>query len=192
MRGDELDTSRRNVVRAVGGLAAAGLAGCTARGARQGERTTTDQPDQVNYAEIAFSDQRTDGTTVTVDRTYLQHDGFVTIHTWDLITEQDGAGTIIGVSELLEAGDDGEGQEYLDVTVELFDPDTGFSEEFEGRERLRQSQTLIAVPHRDMDYSGDFNFTSDPHVDIPFTEGSRIRNDLPVDGAVNDEAEVQL
>jgi hypothetical protein len=45
------------------------------------------------------------------------------------------------VSDLLEAGENGEGKEYLDETVELFNPDTGFSEEFEGRERLRQSQT---------------------------------------------------
>jgi hypothetical protein len=41
-----------------------------------------------------------------------------------------------------------------------------------------------------MDGSGDFNFTTEPHVDVPFTKGSRIRTDLPVDDAVNDEARV--
>jgi hypothetical protein len=167
----------------IGGLAVAGLAGCTVRGA---------QAEQNNYAEIAFSDQVSDGTSVTIDRVYVEQDGFITLHTWELITQQDGAGTIIGVSGLLEAGENGEGKEYLDETVELFNPDTGFSEEFEGRERLRRSQTLIAVPHRDIDRSGDFNFTTEPHVDVPFTKGSRIRTDLPVDDAVNDEAYVTL
>ena len=188
----EFNISRRNVVQTFGGIGLAALAGCTAQATRTQETATDSQPDQNNYAEVAFSDQRTDGTTVTVDRAYLEHDGFVTIHKWELVTQQNGAGTIIGVSELLEAGDDGEGKEYLDMTVELFDPDTGFSQEYEGQERLRESQTLVAVPHRDMDYSGEFNFTEDPHVDVPFTEGSRIRTDLPVDGAVNDEADVRL
>jgi len=182
IRGDT-DISRRNVLGGIGSLALAGLAGCTVRGA---------QAEQNNYAEIAFSDQESDGTSVTVDRVYLEQDGFVTLHTWELITQQDGAGTIVGVSGLLEAGENGEGKEYLHETVELFDPDAGFSKEFEGRDRLRQSQPLVAVPHRDMDGSGEFNFTTDPHVDVPFTEGSRIRTDLPVDGAVNDEAKVNL
>lgn len=179
--------SRRDVLAGAGGLTVAGLAGCTVRASHEEESSG-----QNNYAEIAFSDQESDGTSVTVDRTYVEQDGFITIHTWDLVTQQDGAGTIIGSSRLLEAGENGEGREYLNETVELFDSDTGFSSEFEGRSRLRKSQTLIAVPHRDMDHSGDFNFTADPHVDIPFTKGSRIRTDLPVDGAVNDEADVSL
>jgi hypothetical protein len=186
MTRDDTTVSRRGVLGCIGGLTVAGLAGCTARGSQ------AETAEQNNYAEIAFSDQKSDGTSVTVDRVYLEHDGFITVHTWDLITQQDGAGTIIGVSRLLEAGENGEGREYLNETVEVFDSETGFSEEFEGRERLRRSQTLIAVPHRDMDYSGDFNFTTEPHVDIPFTEGSRIRADLPVDNAVNDEARVTL
>lgn len=150
------------------------------------------EPDQNNYAEIEFNDQESDGTSVTVDRTYVEHDGFITIHTWDLITEQDGPGTIIGVSRLLEAGENGEGREYVDETVELFDPVTGISEEFEGQERLRESQPLVAVPHRDMAHSGEFDFTTDPHVDIPFTNGNRTRSDLPVEDAVNDVADVTV
>ena len=174
---------RRNVLTAAAsGLAVVGLTGFVA-GAREDE-----SGGQNNYAEIAFSDQTTDGTYVTVDRTYVEHDGFITIHTWDLITQQDGPGTIVGVSELLEAGKDGEGREYIDKRVELFDPDTGFSAEFEGQDRLEEDQPLVAVPHRDMEHTGEFDFTTDPHVDVPHTEGSKMRTDLPVDDAVNDEA----
>lgn len=166
----------------------AGLAGGTAIGASSEE----DESEQNNYAEIAFRQQTIDGTSLVIDRTYVEHDGFITIHTWDLVTEQDGAGTIIGASRLLEAGEDGEGKEYKNEEVPLFDSGTGFSSEFEGRHRLWGNQTLIAVPHRDINRNGKFDFTTEPHVDIPFTEGSRMRGDLPVDGAVNDEAHVTV
>lgn len=176
------------MLQGVGGLAAAGLAGGTAIGASSEEESA----EQNNYAEIAFRQQTIDGTSLVIDRTYVEHDGFITIHTWDLVAEQDGAGTIIGVSRLLEAGEDGEGQEYKNEEVALFDTGTGFSGEFEGRKRLWKDQTLIAVPHRDINGNGEFDFTTEPHVDIPFTSGSRIREDLPVDGAVNDEARVTV
>jgi hypothetical protein len=173
---------RRDVLGGIGGLSVAGVVGGT------GFASHEDESGQQNFAEIAFTDQRTDGTTVTVDRTYLEQDGFITIHTWDLVTQQDGAGTIIGASRLLEAGENGEGKEYLDETVELFNADTGVLPEIAEQERLKKSQTLIAVPHRDMNHSGEFEAS----VDVPFSEGSRIRTDLPAEGAVNDVANVNL
>jgi hypothetical protein len=180
--------SRRRVLQGLGGLAVGGLAAGTTIGASSDEQPN----EQRNYAEIAFRQQTIDGTSLTVDRTYVEHDGFITIHTWNLVAEQNGAGTIIGVSGLLEAGENGEGREYRDQEIALFDGGTGFSSEFEGRVRLWDDQTLIAVPHRDINGNGEFDFTTEPHVDIPFTNGSRMRGDLPVDGAVNDQAQVTV
>jgi hypothetical protein len=172
---------RRDVLGGIGGLTVAGLVSGT-------DVASHDETSgQRNFAEIAFSDQQSDGTSVTVDRTYLEQDGFITIHTWDLVTQQDGAGSLIGASRMLEA-EDGKGKEYLDETVELFDADTGVLPEVAEQEQLEEDQTLIAVPHRDMDHSGEF----DSSVDIPFSKGSRIRTDLPADGGVNDVADVRL
>lgn len=139
---------------------------------------------QENYAEITFDDQKSDGSTVTVERLDIAADGFITIHTWDLIAEQDGPNTIAGVSELLEAGS------YVDVDVRLFDDGTGYSDVFDQDRLSNGRHRLIAVPHRDIEHTGSFDFTSAPHKDIPFTRGTRVREDLPVDGAVNDEAVV--
>lgn len=133
-----------------------------------------------------------DGTALVIDRTYVEHDGFITIHTCDLVAEQDGAGTIIGVSRVLEAGQEGERSESRDEPVALFDSGPSFSSEFEGRNRLWDDQTLIAVPHRDVNRNGEFDFTTEPHVDMPFTGRSRVREDRPVDGAVNDETRVTV
>ncbi|WP_144796610.1 DUF7282 domain-containing protein [Halorubrum depositum] len=174
--------SRRDVLGGIGGLTVAGLVSGTDFASHE------EGSGEKNFAEIAFSDQRSDGTSVTVDRTYVEQDGFITIHTWDLVTQQDGAGSLIGASRLLEAGENGEGKEHLDETVELFDADTGVLPEVAEQERLTESQTLIAVPHRDMDHSEKF----DSSVDVPFSEGSRLRTDLPADGAVNDVADVSL
>lgn len=141
---------------------------------------------QENYAEIEFTDQETGGATVRVDRTLVETDGFITIHTWDLIENQDGPGTIVGVSELLEPG------EHLNVPVPLFHDGTGYSPEFEGQRRLERNQRLVAVPHRDMEHTGGFEFAHGEHTDIPFTNGPQTNTNLPVDGAVNDVATVTV
>lgn len=172
---------RRDVLGGIGGLTVAGLVSGT-------DFASHEETGQKDFAEIAFSDQQSDGTSITVDRTHVEQDGFITIHTWDLVTQQDGAGSLIGASRLLEAGESGEGETYLDETVELFDADTGVLPEVAEQGQLEEDQTLIAVPHRDMDHSGEF----DSSVDVPFSGGSRIRTDLPADGAVNDVADVRL
>jgi len=141
---------------------------------------------QENYAEIEVHGQRTGGTTVRVARTYVEAEGFITIHTMDLIDEQDGPGTIVGVSRPLEPG------EHLDEVVKLFHGSTGYSPGFEGQNRLERDQKLVAVPHRDMNHTGEFEFTGGHPVDIPFTDGPQTETTLPVDGAVNDTATVTV
>lgn len=174
---------RRTALRTVAGALAVGggLGGATAAVAAEGE----EDEEWENYAEIEFNNQRSDGTSVEVAELYTEMGGFITIHTWDLIQEQDGAGTIVGVSEYLPPG------EYENETVDLFAEGTGFSPEFSGQTRLEHGQRLVAVPHRDLNRTGEFEFTEEGH-DKPFTNGSRTRTDLPVDGAVNDVAAVAV
>lgn len=169
---------RRSTLRTVAGVLAFGAGVGAINGASAAHET--------NYAEIEFDDQRTGGATVIVDRLLIEADGFITIHHWDLIAEQNGPDTIIGVSRPLEPG------EYTNVPVRLFNSHFGFSPQYAGRKRLHEDQTLIAVPHRDIEHTGEFDFTSRPHVDIPFTNGAQAREDLPVDGAVNDVAHVEV
>lgn len=162
------------------------FAGALTLGVGLGSVQTVSAEDQSNYAEIEFDDQQSGGATVRVARTLVEADGFITIHTWDLIAEQNGPDTICGVSGSLEPG------EYFDVPVRLFHPRTGYSDAFGDQKRLEESQRLVAVPHRDMNHSGAFEFTEAPHTDVPFTNGPEARTDLPVDDAVNDVASVSV
>ncbi|MEF8861305.1 MAG: hypothetical protein V5A29_15825 [Haloarculaceae archaeon] len=178
-------SSRRTALRTIGGVVAFGVglggAGSAAANHEVGH--------QENYAEIEFNPQRTTGGSVRVARYVSKGDGFITIHTWDLIDDQNGPDTICGVSGFFGPG------EYSNVTVELFDEGSGYSPAFGDRARLKEDQRLVAVPHRDMNHNGSFDFVTaenPAHADIPFTNGTRARDDLPVDGAVNDWAEVKL
>lgn len=169
---------RRTAIRALGGALTLGVG--------IGSIQTVSADHQTNYAEIEFHDQRSGGATVQVARTLIEAEGFITIHTWDLIEEQDGPNTICGVSKHLDPG------EYSNIPVRLFHRSRGYSESFGNQKRLGESQRLIAVPHRDMNHSGEFEFTKAPHTDVPFTNGPEARTDLPVDGAVNDVAAVTV
>lgn len=152
------------------------------------------------WASVRFDDQSTDGWLLWITRTRLGVDGFMTVHTWDLIDEQDGPNTIIGISPPLEPGT------HVDVPVVLFHSGLGYSEAetadddgFYDADRLhdilddgQDEIDLIAVPHRDMNHSGLFEFTGEEPVDIPFQNGPRVEEDLPVDDAVNDVATVTV
>jgi hypothetical protein len=161
--------------------AAAGVSALTLGGAG-----TATADHEENYAEIEFHDQATAGSVVYIARLLLNADGFITIHHMDLINDQDGPNTILGVSEPLGPG------EYHTVPVQLFNPTTGFSEPYEGLSRIYSTQDLVAVPHRDMNHNGEFDFTVEPHTDVPFTNGPSERDDLPVDNAVNSLARVTV
>jgi len=135
---------------------------CTVHPSMEGSIAVADAQDDV--ATVSFSDQSTDGTSVTVDSTTLPAGGFVTIHDSSLL---DGATipSVVGVSGYLEAG------EYEDLTVELDDP-------------LVEGDTLIAMPHRDTNDSETYDFVeSEGGEDGPYTADG---------GAVTDAAEVQI
>lgn len=76
------------------------------------------------------------------------------------------------------------------MDVPLFHGGTGYSDVFDQDQLDNARHRLVAVPHRDMDHTGEFDFVSTPHRDVPFTNGTQTRTDLPVDGAVNDVARV--
>ncbi|MGM0592606.1 MAG: DUF7282 domain-containing protein [Halobacteriota archaeon] len=121
----------------------------------------TDQP----TASVAFSEQTTDGTQVTVDEVTLEEGGFVTIHDSSLLVGNV-IGSVIGVSAYLEAGT------HEDVVVELDQP-------------LEESETLIAMPHLDTNENQTYDFVE--------TEGEADGPYLTADGEpVIDDAQITL
>jgi hypothetical protein len=131
-----------------------------------------EQPPTTNVSDatVSFSDQTTDGTTVTVDSVNMTDGGFVTIHDSTLL-EGEVLGSVIGVSEFLEPGLN------ENVTVTLFDvPGAEFD-----RTALTENETLIAMPHRDTNGNGTYDFlTTDGAEDGPYLDG-----DTPVTDAAN-------
>ena len=101
-------------------------------------------------ATVVLSDQTTDGTSVTVDSVNVSDGGFVVIHD-DSLLDGDVTGSVIGVSEYLEPG------ENENVTVTLFDgvPGAAFN-----RTELSGNETLIAMPHRDTNANETYDFVA--------------------------------
>ncbi|MFO7926618.1 MAG: DUF7282 domain-containing protein [Halobacteriota archaeon] len=131
-----------------------------------------EQPPTTNVSDaaVSFSDQTTDGTTVTVDSVNTTDGGFVTIHDSTLL-EGEVLGSVIGVSEFLEPGLN------ENVTVTLFDvPGAEFD-----RTALTENETLIAMPHRDTNDNGTYDFVATESAeDGPYFDG-----DDPVTDAAN-------
>ncbi|MFC6975124.1 hypothetical protein ACFQL1_11360 [Halomicroarcula sp. GCM10025709] len=119
-----------------------------------------------------FSDQESDGTTVTVESVNLSEGGFVTIHNESLL-DGDAVGSVVGVSEYLAPGN------YTNVTVTLFDvPGAAFDED-----ELTENRTLIAMPHLDTNDNERYDFVSTggsadtPYVDDtgqPITDSANV------------------
>ena len=97
-----------------------------------------EEPEEEPTATVTFSDQDSDGETVVVDSTSMSEGGFVAMHDETLL-EGDAFGSVVGVSEYLEAGD------HSDVEVTLDEP-------------LEENQTLIAMPHRDTNDNQEYDF----------------------------------
>lgn len=94
-------------------------------------------------AEIAASDQETDGTTLVIDNLVLPADGFVAIH-----ADDNGApGAVVAVSELIGAGDVGQIEISLDPA-------------------LTDSGMYYPMAHIDADADGTYTF---PGPDVPAT-----------------------
>jgi len=91
-------------------------------------------------ATVSMDVQRSDGRTVVVDSVDLSEGGFVTIHDASLFAG-DALGSVVGTSEYLEAG------YHEDVVITLDD-------------RLRTSQTLVPMAHRDSDDDQTYDFVS--------------------------------
>jgi len=123
-----------------------------------------DEPDDEELAAaVEFSDQTTDGTTVTVDSARLDEGGFVVIHDSSLL-EGEVIGSVIGASEYLEPG------ENEDLEVELDEP-------------LETDDTLIAMPHQDTNDNQTYDFTdSEGEDDGPYLDdaGEAIIDDAEV------------
>jgi PGF-CTERM protein len=127
----------------------------------------------VQTAEVSISDQRSDGTTVTVDSASLSHGGFVTIHDGSVL---DGAvfDSVRGTSGYLEAG------QHSDIEVSLDDP-------------YEEAGTAIAMPHLDTNDNEEYDFlSSEGEEDGPYTaDGEAVVDDasLTVEDDEMDDSE---
>jgi uncharacterized surface protein with fasciclin (FAS1) repeats len=116
-------------------------------------------------ASVSFNDQAsTDSVTVDVRSVYVPEDGYVAIHDSTLLDDPPQvAGSVIGVSEYLEAG------VYNGLEITLFDvPGKDFDDDMV----LEGDQLLIAMPHEETNMNEEYNFiTSDGDEDGAYTEG---------------------
>jgi len=123
--------------------------GVTAEGDDEDETEAADNESAQQPAYVTFNDQTTDGETVVVANVTLASPGFVSIHNSSLLVG-DAIGSVIGTSEYLEAGT------HENVTVTLDDP-------------LEESETLIAMPHRDTNQNETYDFVeTEGEEDVPF------------------------
>jgi hypothetical protein len=141
--------------------------------------TDTEDNETNETATVEFDDQESDGTTVTVQNVTVPSDGYVAIHN-DSLLEGDALGSVVGVSEYLEAG------EYDNLTVELFDvPGADFNES-----ELTEDQTLIAMPHEETNGDETYDFVSSNGTDDgPFTDAGQPVTDDALVTVVNDTNE---
>ncbi|QIO21182.1 CARDB domain-containing protein [Haloarcula sp. JP-L23] len=134
-------------------------------------------------ASVVMNDQESDGTTVTVDELVVPSDGYVTIHDSSLL-EGNVVGSVVGVSEYLEAG------EYENVTVTLFDVEGA---EF-NETALTEDGTFIAMPHNETTGDETYDFVaSDGADDGPFlADGEPVVDAANVTVAGADENETEV
>ena len=98
-------------------------------------------------ASIVFTDQDSDGESVTVDSVELSEGGFVAIYPGDIAADPNG---VIGASSYLESG------EHADVEIDLEEPIEG-------------EQPLVAVAHHDTTDDESFQYAaSDGEEDEPY------------------------
>jgi hypothetical protein len=152
------------------------------------EPTTTEAPTDGNEtddnetatASVTFEDQTSNGTTVNVSAVSLPEDGYVAIHN-DSLLEGEVTGSVVGVSEYLEAGD------YENLTVELFDVSGA---DFAENQTLTENQTLIAMPHVEDSGNETYDFVASGGTDDgPFVaDGVAVTADANVTVELNETA----
>lgn len=136
--------------------------------------TTEDDGGEQPTASVTFEDQTTDGSSVTVASVTMSDGGFVAIHDSTLL-DGDALGSVVGVSDVLDAGT------HEDVAITLFQgvPGAGFDQT-----ALQEDETLIAMPHFDSNDNGTYDFVSSEGADDgPYTGD---------DGAITDDAMVTV
>ena len=129
--------------------------------------------DAPEMASATFDDQSSDGSNVTVASAALPEGGFVAMHDSSLL-DGNVAGSVIGVSEKFDAGT------YSDVMVPLYSGVPG--QDFGGQSSLDGDQTLIAMPHKDTNGNGTYDFiTSGGEQDGPYTQdGEAVVDDAKI------------
>ncbi|MFC4448923.1 DUF7282 domain-containing protein [Halorussus aquaticus] len=115
---------------------------------------------QTEGAAVTFQNQESDGSTVMVASAALPEGGFVAIHDATLL-QGEVLGSVIGVSELLDAG------EHQNVEITLFEgvPGAQFDQS-----ALQETQPLIAMPHQNTNDNDAYDFvSSEGQDDGPYT-----------------------
>jgi hypothetical protein len=123
---------------------------------------------QMEGAAVTFQNQESDGSTVMVASVTLPEGGFVAIHDLTLL-QGEVLGSVIGVSELLDAGT------HENVEVTLFESVSGV--EFD-QSALQQTQPLIPMPHQNTNDNEAYDFVSSQGQD----DGPYTRAGAPVVG----------
>jgi hypothetical protein len=134
-----------------------------------------DDDDEAPTASVTFDGQKTHGSSVQVAETDLSDGGFVAIHDSSLL-DGEVFGSVIGVTEYLEAGD------HEDVEAHLFDEEMVDGAEFD-QDELEEDCTLIAMPHLDTDDNEEYNFlASNGEEDGPYVDedGNPVVDDAQV------------
>lgn len=141
-------------------------AGCV--GIDGGEQPGVGTPTETAPPNVRFDKQTTRGENVTVQFVSLPEDGYVAIHTSEML-QTTGFGRVVGVSGYLKAGT------YRNVTINLYEVPGG---DFNIRQ-LQKNRTLVAVVHRETSEAPKtptFNFvTTNGREDGPYTA-----NDSPI------------
>lgn len=169
------DVSRRRLLQSatvVGGVVAAG--GFVT--AQQDDESGTDTPaptttasgGEQSTASITFDDHGTMGESLDVASATLPDGGFVVLHDSNL-SDGDAVGSVIGVSEYVEAGT------HEDLTVYLDEPPY---------DAIGTVEMITAMAHRDTNGDQDFDFVeTGGAVDGPYADD---------DGPVTDQGRVDL
>jgi len=100
-------------------------------------------------ASVAFENQTSNGTTVTIDNVTVPEGGYVAIHD-QFLFEGDVIGSVVGTSEYLEAGS------HENVTVTLFN----VSGAEYAQDSLAANETLIAMPHQETNDNETYDFVA--------------------------------
>ncbi|CQH61969.1 probable secreted glycoprotein [Halobacterium hubeiense] len=125
------------------------------------------QENQTQNASVAFGDQNTSDGAVTVQNVTVPDGGYVAVHDSTLL-DGDAVGSVVGVSEYLDAGT------HENVTVTLYEGVAGA--DFSNASAPNASETLVAMPHLETSNNTTYDFVaSNGSQDGPYvTDGDAV------------------